>query len=106
MPNVLIEPCGELIELPRNSALTDLEEVQETGISFGCRSGACGACLIEVLEGITNLNKADDMERTFLVTLGYTEECYRLACQCYLQGDVIIRPINLQILPLQQINYK
>jgi ferredoxin len=94
MPNVLINPSGELIELPHNSILTALEEVQKKGISFGCRSGACGACLIEILEGIPSLTKADNMERMFLVTLGYSEECYRLACQCRLQGDIVIRPVN------------
>jgi ferredoxin len=94
MPNVLINPHGELIELPYNSMLTDLEEVQKKGVSFGCRSGACGACLIEILEGISSLAKADDMEKMFLVTLGYSEECYRLACQCRLHGDIIIRPVN------------
>ena len=31
MPNVLINTSGELIELPYNSMLTDLEEVQKKG---------------------------------------------------------------------------
>lgn len=95
MPNVLIKLSGDLIELPQNSALTDLEEVQENVIPFGCRSGACGACVIEVLEGITNLTEADDVERAFLATLGYPKERYRLACQCRLQGDIIIQPVVL-----------
>lgn len=94
MSHVLIKPSGELVELSRNSPLTDLEEVTETVISFGCRSGACGACAIEVLEGISNLTKADDMERSFLTALGYPEERYRLACQCRFQGNITIRPID------------
>jgi ferredoxin len=94
MPNVLIKPSNEVIELPRNSVLTDLEEVQETIIPFGCRSGACGACTIEILEGLSNLPAADETERAFLVTLGYPEERYRLACQCRLQGDIMIRPVD------------
>jgi ferredoxin len=94
MPNVLIKPSGELIELPQNSALTDLDEVQETVIPFGCRSGACGACVIEVLVGTQSLTKADDAERAFLVTLGYSGERFRLACQCRLQGDIIIQTVN------------
>lgn len=94
MPNVLIKPSDEVIELPRNSVLTDLEEVQETIIPFGCRSGACGACAIEILEGLSNLPEADETERAFLVTLGYPEERYRLACQCRLQGDIMIRPVG------------
>ncbi|MCV3211946.1 (2Fe-2S)-binding protein [Plectonema radiosum NIES-515] len=94
MPNVLIKPSGELIELPRNSVLTILEEVNETIIPFGCRAGACGVCVIEVLEGIPNLTDANYIERGFLTTLGYPEERYRLACQCRLQGDVTIRQIG------------
>ena len=94
MPYVLIKPSLELVELPRNSTLTALEEVQETIIPFGCRSGACGSCAIEVLEGISNLTVADDRERLFLTTLGYPEQHYRLACQCRLQGDITIKPIG------------
>ncbi|MBW4565626.1 MAG: (2Fe-2S)-binding protein [Mojavia pulchra JT2-VF2] len=94
MPNILIKPSGELIELPRNSVLTLLEEVKETIIPFGCRAGACGACVIEVLEGTPNLTEANYIEREFLTTLGYPEECYRLACQCRLQGDITIQPVG------------
>lgn len=94
MPHVLIQPSSELVELPRNSILTALEEVQDRVIPFGCRSGACGSCAIEVLEGISNLTTADDTERSFLTVLGYPEERYRLACQCRLKGDITIRPVG------------
>jgi ferredoxin len=94
MPHILIKPSDEWIELPQNSVLTDLEEIQDTAISFGCRSGACGACAIEVLEGMAYLPEADEIERAFLVSLGYAEERYRLACQCRLRGNVIIRAVN------------
>lgn len=94
MPHVLIKPVGKLVELPQNSPLTDLEELTETDIAFGCRSGACGVCTIEVLKGISNLSEASDMERSFLTALGYPEERYRLACQCRLQGDIMVQPID------------
>lgn len=94
MPNILIKPSDELIELPWNSVLTILEEVNDNMIPFGCRAGACGACVVEVLEGTPNLTVANYMERKFLTSLGYPEECYRLACQCRLRGDITIRPID------------
>ena len=94
MPKVFIKPSGQLIELPRNSPLTALADFQETAITFGCRSGACGSCAIEVLEGRSNLTAADNMQRSFLTTLGYPQERYRLACQCCLQGDITIKPIG------------
>jgi ferredoxin len=94
MPYVFIKPADELVDLPKNSNLTALIEFNSSLISFGCRVGACGACVIEVLEGISNLTEANQSERDFLTILGYAESRYRLACQCRLQGDITIRAID------------
>lgn len=94
MPCIFIKPADELVTLPKNSNLTALTESNSSPISFGCRVGACGACAIEVLEGISNLSVANQSERDFLTSLGYAESCYRLACQCSLKGDITIRTID------------
>lgn len=91
MPCVFIKPTGELVTLPRNSNLTALAEVKSSLIPFSCRVGACGACVIEVLEGISNLTEANQSERNFLTSLGYPELAYRLACQCRLKGNITIK---------------
>lgn len=84
------------IELPVGTALTDLEfELYgQESIPFGCRSGACGTCLIEVIEGSAPFNERNPQEQDFLAVLGYPEDAFRLACQCRLLDDATIRPVS------------
>ncbi|WNV85091.1 2Fe-2S iron-sulfur cluster-binding protein [Umezawaea sp. Da 62-37] len=88
-----ILPTGVEVLLPSGSPLTEVEyETRQRLIPFGCRSGACGACVIEVLEGLESLGDPDHDEVDFLEDLGRTGGDYRLACQCRLRGDATIRP--------------
>jgi ferredoxin len=90
---VVIVPQNLEAWLPPGSCLTELEfELYgQESIPFGCKSGACGACVIEVLEGQTNVGEKTDDELAFLHTLGYPGNEFRLACQCRLNGAVKIR---------------
>ncbi|WP_250866054.1 2Fe-2S iron-sulfur cluster-binding protein [Caballeronia sp. INSB1] len=78
--------------LPVDSSLVELEfELHgQEAITFGCRSGACGACVIEVLSGDDALGSRGAAEEDFLRSLGFPGEHYRLACQCRLAGDVTV----------------
>jgi len=63
-----------------------LEYAKELGVSFGCHSGLCGTCRIEVLEGMENLSPKTE-EEIILECTGNQ----RQACQCkILQGTVKI----------------
>ncbi|MGL4883056.1 MAG: 2Fe-2S iron-sulfur cluster-binding protein [Waterburya sp.] len=93
MPCIFIKPTDELVDLPTNSNLTALAEFKSSLIPFSCRVGACGACVIEVLEGISNLTKANQSERDFLTRLGYPELRYRLACRCRLKDNITIKSV-------------
>ncbi|WP_394824924.1 2Fe-2S iron-sulfur cluster-binding protein [Pendulispora albinea] len=85
-------PQGVDILLPSGSPLTDIEyETPERYIPFGCRSGACGACIVEVLEGLDVLGEAGDEELDFLEDLGRADGKHRLACQCRLLGPATVR---------------
>lgn len=91
MHKVHISGSGETIALPHNAHLSDAAELQVSGLVFGCRAGACGICVIEVLDGLQNLSEAEEGETWFLESLGHPEPGKRLACQCRLRGDVTIR---------------
>ncbi|SKC86078.1 Ferredoxin [Burkholderia sp. CF099] len=82
--------------LPANSSLTEVEfELHgQESIPFGCRSGACGACVIEVLNGIDALGAQRPSEETFLVNLGFCGRQFRLACQCRIAGDVTVSAVG------------
>ncbi|WP_250534749.1 2Fe-2S iron-sulfur cluster-binding protein [Caballeronia sp. AZ10_KS36] len=92
MFKLTLVPQDVEVLLPANSSLTELEfELHgQDGIPFGCRSGACGACVIEVLNGPAALGEKHGREAEFLDHLGYKGERFRLACQCRLIGDVTI----------------
>ena len=36
------------------------EAASDLGVSFGCRKGVCGACVVEVLGGMENLSARND----------------------------------------------
>ncbi|MEU2063707.1 2Fe-2S iron-sulfur cluster-binding protein [Streptomyces sp. NPDC013455] len=85
-------PQGVEILLPAGSPLTDIEyETPRRHIPFGCRSGACGACVVEVVEGAAGLGEPDPEELDFLEDLGKAGGTYRLACQCRLKDSATIR---------------
>jgi ferredoxin len=87
-----VMPEGVEILLPTGSPLTEVEyESPHQVIPFGCRAGACGSCVIEVVEGGDSLGNNDDDEVEFLEDLGKSDGNHRLACQCRLWGDAIIR---------------
>ncbi|MEV0219951.1 2Fe-2S iron-sulfur cluster-binding protein [Streptomyces sp. NPDC050704] len=88
-------PAGIEILLPQGSPLTDIEyETAEPLIPFGCRSGACGACVVEVLDGFDSLGETDPEETDFLEDLGRTDGHYRLACQCRLLDSATVRVVE------------
>ena len=89
MPKVKVLTDDLDIDVPENYAMIDMCEDHDTSILFGCRDGACGACMIKVKEGKENLSPMQDDERDFLETMA-AEEDERLACQCRVHGDVVV----------------
>lgn len=77
------------VEVKEGYSLIDLSEEHDTSILFGCRDGACGACMIRVMEGQESLSPMKDDERDFLETMAAEPE-ERLACQCKVYGDIKI----------------
>jgi ferredoxin len=93
MPSVKLDSIEGQFELNSGSPLIDLE-LEYFGvhvIPFGCRAGACGACLVEVQEGIDNLGVQTIEEANFIRRLGRDPENHRLACQCRVTGDVLLK---------------
>lgn len=94
MAKITFEQSGNSVELPDNSPLIDLEDIKNNEVPFGCRSAACGTCAIDVISGMENLSPKNEDEQDLLETLNMDSDKRRLACQCMIQGDVIINPVN------------
>jgi ferredoxin len=90
---VTVMPMNAELWLSANAPLTNIE--YEPGgvelIPFGCRVGACGACAIEVIDGLDSLGRKNQEEVGFLETLGFVGEQFRLACQCRVGGEATFR---------------
>lgn len=89
MPKVTITTDDLSLDVRDDYPLIEMCEDHETSILFGCRDGACGACMIRVKEGAENLSKMEEDEKDFLETMA-AEDDERLACQCKVKGDVVI----------------
>lgn len=86
-PKVYIKTDDKTIEVDAGLPLIDMCEDHDTSILFGCRDGACGACMVRILKGAENISKMEDSERDFLETMA-AEDNERLACQCKVFGDI------------------
>ena len=81
-----IESAGKVIELKNGDIIRPACE--ELDIPFGCRSGFCGTCKIEVLEGADNLSELTQEE----TEMGDRNQEHRLACQTkIISGNVKIK---------------
>ncbi|EKD91976.1 MAG: ferredoxin [uncultured bacterium] len=87
MPTVTFLSNSQSFELPRGASLQECDSI----LSFGCRAGACGACVIEIVDGQNNLSVMESDEKDFLEFLGLNNGSHRLACQCVILGSVTIK---------------
>ena len=88
MPTItLLENTANNFELPYGTPLTELDKV----LMFGCRMASCGACTIEIISGRENLSTMQSAEKNFLDDIGLGDGTYRLACQCRVLGDVVLK---------------
>jgi ferredoxin len=92
MPTIRLLPDDTVFTLEPGAFLTDLEfdYFGERSIPFGCRAGACGACLVQVVEGASGLGTPDAEELDFIASLGADPQQHRLACQCTLNADATL----------------
>jgi ferredoxin len=58
---------------------------------FGCCHGSCGVCVIQILEGHENLSLLTKEEEFTLQKKGLKSPPYRLACQCAIHGNILLK---------------
>ncbi|MBN3876076.1 MULTISPECIES: 2Fe-2S iron-sulfur cluster-binding protein [unclassified Nostoc] len=78
------------ITLECHQSLSEHLTIQNSPVLFGCRTGICGTCLVEVIGDISPLQR-DEQET--LETLAANHPHARLACQVDVTGNVEIRRI-------------
>ena len=80
----------QLVESGR--PLLDCGLEQGVDMDYGCRVGACGACAVEVVEGLENVEEPDFIEQDALDRYELPREV-RLACRACVKGPVTLRSL-------------
>lgn len=81
---------GEMV-VEGEGSLMDLAYEADLPIPFGCQSGRCGVCQVEVLEG--SLAEPGMLEQGILECFKCPPEV-RLACQAFIDADVKLRAVS------------
>lgn len=90
--NVTFENIGITIKVPAGTRLIEISEKVGAGISYGCREGECGTCMMRIVSGMENMSERSVLEDQVLHE-NMAGRNNRLACQAQvLGGDIVVRP--------------
>jgi len=78
------------LTLQLHQNLSEHLTIQNSPVLFGCRTGICGTCLLEV---VGDIPPPQPDEQEMLETLGANHPYARLACQVDITGNVEIRRV-------------
>jgi ferredoxin len=82
-----VEIDGLRYKVNRKETLIQIADQLDVAIVFGCFSGRCGLCKVEVLTGAEYLSPINEMESQLLSDMDAGPRT-RLACQCSVTGFV------------------
>lgn len=83
------------VELPYGSNLSENLSINNSPLLFGCRTGICGTCVIEVAEESNGeLPPPSDDERELLDLMAPGNPRARLACQIQISADIKVKPLQ------------
>jgi ferredoxin len=83
------------LQVQEEDSLSRQLNIENSPVLFGCRTGICGTCLIEVLEvrnGELPAPSSDELETLEIYAPGNPRA--RLACQIEVKADMKIRPMQ------------
>lgn len=101
MPSITIQNLDHKTVQAEKSVQTVLQAIGAAGIDWmqACgQKGRCTTCRMVVVEGKTHLSPLSEGEQR-MQQLGRLPEGSRLACQCTLEGDVVVRVPRVNKLP-------
>jgi ferredoxin len=84
------DATGQPFAVQAGQVLLDAGLEAGVDMDFGCRVGACGACAVEVVDGLENALPPDPIEADSLRRYCLPRSC-RLACRTRLSGPITFR---------------
>ena len=89
--NVTFETIALTVTVPAGTRLIEISEKVGAGITYGCREGECGSCMIRVVSGMENMSERSVLEDKVLQE-NMAGRNHRLACQAQvLGGDIAVK---------------
>jgi ferredoxin len=76
------------VTVPAGTRVIEISEKVGSGITYGCREGDCGTCMMKVTEGWDNLTEPSVLEDKVLRD-NFAGKQNRLACQAQVLGGAI-----------------
>ena len=91
--NVTFEDIGITVTVPAGTRLIEVSEKVGAGITYGCREGECGTCMMKIVSGMENLATASVLERQVL-SENLAPRANRLACADRIDARTLYSSIN------------
>lgn len=89
--NVTFEKLGITVTVPAGTRLIEISEKIGAGITYGCREGECGTCMVKIISGMEHMSERSVLEDKVLLE-NMAGRDHRLACQAQvLGGDIVVR---------------
>jgi ferredoxin len=83
------------LEVDKGSALADVLDRADSPVFFGCKSGNCGTCLVEINEAaFAQLPPPNETEKEILESMAADKPFARLACQLEALSNLQLRYLN------------
>jgi ferredoxin len=91
--SITFEDINVTISAPAGTRIIEISEKVGSSITYGCREGDCGTCIMKVTEGWDNLGEPSVLEDKVLRD-NMAGKHNRLACQAQvLDGTIKVRPV-------------
>lgn len=88
---VTFEKIGITLTVPAGTRLIEISEQVGAGITYGCREGECGSCMMRIVSGMENMSERSVLEERILQE-NMAGRDNRLACQAQvLGGEIVVR---------------
>lgn len=92
MPKIKFLPIDQVVDVPEGTIILDAALDNNIKIDHNCGGNcACSTCHIIVEQGFESLNEMSEDEEDMLDEAENLTETSRLACQCKITTDMIIK---------------
>jgi ferredoxin len=89
---ITFEDINITVTVPAGSRVIEVSEKVGSAITYGCREGDCGTCLMNITDGWNNLSEPSVLEDKILRE-HMAGKRNRLACQAQLlTGHISVKP--------------